>query len=636
MALETRPSRAFGLPVNGGTRMWRAALMLACVAGLAGARADEPSLSAVETTHEHAEPAAGSLAALTPEELTPRLRAIAASPIADPAILPQVVAAANRHAGNPAVTREIARALGSIRTRASATQLVSMLASARDSETLRVVHAALERCTGKLGLAPENDAWSAYLRTVADTDAAWQATLVLNLAASRDAKFAESAALTDRLIASLRSLHLATPPEQRWPLLGSMLADPLPPVNLLALDLVSRELSANNRPDEAIAAQVLKLVRSADDHVREQAAILVANLAPAGAASALNDALEHETSPRAAAAMLAATSRWPEAAFEQSIVRWIRADASSDESRSARDGAIDAAWALYRAGYLRSDDSEQPILEVLRGIGLGDLSGSGCQLRVEIGDQTDRDALAVLLGSKIPAQRLAAGESLVGFPEFLPRILAAARVDPLLVDVAVRGVLTQDTSLAGFTAIEEATRKAPEQRRAALTLIASVLEENEIIEAAARVDDLSLREAVLAQLADPKRVMSEQTNPRTLPVVADGLLKLAELRLELNRPGDSIAALDALPEIEKYAPAQRVHDLRTMGLILLGRTEQARETGGSIDAWLRTLDLAIRLSPDKAQSIASTIETTLGDKIEPTDRVRLEDLKVKIAALAKK
>jgi len=601
------------------------------------AQAVEPLVSAVESSDAAIEPVAGSLAALAPDQLTARLQAIAAEHTADASITAQLIDCAKRHGSNPALAREIAMALGSCRTRPAAKQLVSLLAAARDSESIRIIQAALERSTGKLGIASDDLAWSAYLRTIPESDAAWQAEVTRNLAAARDAKAAEAAALTTRLTDSLRTLHLATPPEQRWPLLSSMLGDALAPVNLLALDLISRELSANNRPDATIAAAVLKLVRSSDDRVREQAAILVANLAPTGAAESLNDALEHETSPRAAAAMLAATSRWPEAAFEPSVVRWLKSDAAaSNEARAARDGAIEAAWALYRAGYLRDEDAAKPIREVLRDISLGDLSGAGCQLRVEIGDSSDRDAVAVLLGSKIPAQRLAAATSLVGYPEFLPRILAAARVDPLLIDPAVRGVLTQAPGVPGFVAIEEATRNAPEQRRAAMVVIASVLEEDEIIEAASRVDDPSLREAVLAQLADPKRIMAERTEPKTLATVARGLLQLSQLRLELNRPGDAIGALDALPEIESLIPAEQVRNARTQGLLLLGRTDQARETGGAVSAWLEALAFAIQQAPDRAQGIASALETTMADKLEAAERSRLEELKVKLAALAKK
>ena len=601
------------------------------------AQAVEPLVSAVESSDAAIEPVAGSLAALAPDQLTARLQAIAAEHTADASITAQLIDCAKRHGSNPALAREIAMALGSCRTRPAAKQLVSLLAAARDSESIRIIQAALERSTGKLGIASDDLAWSAYLRTIPESDAAWQAEVTRNLAAARDAKAAEAAALTTRLTDSLRTLHLATPPEQRWPLLSSMLGDALAPVNLLALDLISRELSANNRPDATIAAAVLKLVRSSDDRVREQAAILVANLAPTGAAESLNDALEHEASPRAAAAMLAATSRWPEAAFEPSVVRWLKSDAAaSNEARAARDGAIEAAWALYRAGYLRDEDAAKPIREVLRDISLGDLSGAGCQLRVEIGDSSDRDAVAVLLGSKIPAQRLAAATSLVGHPEFLPRILAAARVDPLLIDPAVRGVLTQAPGVPGFVAIEEATRNAPEQRRAAMVVIASVLEEDEIIEAASRVDDPSLREAVLAQLADPKRIMAERTEPKTLATVARGLLQLSQLRLELNRPGDAIGALDALPEIESLIPAEQVRNARTQGLLLLGRTDQARETGGAVSAWLEALAFAIQQAPDRAQGIASALETTMADKLEAAERTRLEELKVKLAALAKK
>ncbi len=628
MALELRHVRPADL--------LRCAGLVALLA-VVPAQAVEPLVSAVESSDAAIEPVAGSLAALAPDQLTARLQAIAAEHTADASITAQLIDCAKRHGSNPALAREIAMALGSCRTRPAAKQLVSLLAAARDSESIRIIQAALERSTGKLGIASDDLAWSAYLRTIPESDAAWQAEVTRNLAAARDAKAAEAAALTTRLTDSLRTLHLATPPEQRWPLLSSMLGDALAPVNLLALDLISRELSANNRPDTTIAAAVLKLVRSSDDRVREQAAILVANLAPTGAAESLNDALEHETSPRAAAAMLAATSRWPEAAFEPSVVRWLKSDAAaSNEARAARDGAIEAAWALYRAGYLRDEDAAKPIREVLRDISLGDLSGAGCQLRVEIGDSSDRDAVAVLLGSKIPAQRLAAATSLVGYPEFLPRILAAARVDPLLIDPAVRGVLTQAPGVPGFVAIEEATRNAPEQRRAAMVVIASVLEEDEIIEAASRVDDPSLREAVLAQLADPKRIMAERTEPKTLATVARGLLQLSQLRLELNRPGDAIGALDALPEIESLIPAEQVRNARTQGLLLLGRTDQARETGGAVSAWLEALAFAIQQAPDRAQGIASALETTMADKLEAAERARLEELKVKLAALAKK
>lgn len=628
MALELRHVRPADLVRCAG---------LVALLAVVPAQAVEPLVSAVEASDAAIEPVAGSLAALPPDQLTARLQAIAAEHSVDPSITAQLIDCAKRHGSNPALAREIAMALGSCRTRPAASQLVSLLAAARDSESIRIIQAALERSTGKLGIASDDLAWSAYLRTIPESDAAWQAEVTRNLAAARDAKAAEAAALTTRLTDSLRTLHLATPPEQRWPLLSSMLGDALPPVNLLALDLISRELSANNRPDATIAAAVLKLVRSSDDRVREQAAILVANLAPTGAAESLNDALEHETSPRAAAAMLAATSRWPEAAFEPSVVRWLKSDAAaSNEARAARDGAIEAAWALYRAGYLRDEDAAKPIREVLRNISLGDLSGAGCQLRVEIGDSSDRDAVAVLLGSKIPAQRLAAATSLVGYPEFLPRILAAARVDPLLIDPAVRGVLTQAPGVPGFVAIEEATRNAPEQRRAAMVVIASVLEEDEIIEAASRVDDPSLREAVLAQLADPKRIMAERTEPKTLATVARGLLQLSQLRLELNRPGDAIGALDALPEIESLIPIEQVRNARTQGLLLLGRTNQARETGGSVSAWLEALAFAIQQAPDRAQGIASALETTMADKLEAAERSRLEELKVKLAALAKK
>ena len=129
--------------------------------------------------------------------------------------------------------------------------------------------------------------------------------------------------------------------------------------------------------------------------------------------------------------------------------------------------------------------------------------------------------------------------------------------------------------------------------------------------------------------------MAERTEPRTLATVARGLLQLAELRLELNRPGDAIGALDALPEMETLLTPAQVRDARTQGLILLGRLDQAREAEGSVSAWLAALALAIQQTPDRAQSIASAIETTMAEQLDPQSRLRLEELKVKLAALAR-
>ncbi len=522
------------------------------------------------------------------------------------------------------------QAISSIRTRAAAQFLVSVLVAPGTQPAERaLIASALARLSGRDDLGEKAESWRAYVDAVSD-EAAWRDRLLADLARGADRANERQFVTQARLLQALQALHLATPPEKRWALIGSMLQDQLEPVNLLGLELVSRELSAGNRPDDAISVAALALLKSANPAIREQAAILAGNLAPAGAAAALLAALETESSPKTAGAMLLALSRWPSFEGEAAVLHWLDASPGSiADARAARDAAIDAAWTFYRAGYLRQNGAASRTLRALRAISLADLPGSGCRLRAELGDQSDLDAVVVLLGSSIPAQRLAAAESLVAYPEYLPRILAAAREDPLLIEVAVRGVLTVDPGVPGFLAIEEATRRVPDQRRAALTLIASVLNEDEIVECSRRLSaDPPLREAVLAQLAESQRIMSERTDPAHLPTVASAILELAQLRFELSRYGEAIAALDALPEIDKLTPTDSARDLRALSLIGMNRPEQARQLGIGPEVWLRALE--VFLAQPQAAQIASAIETGMGDRLSADERRRFEQLKSKI------
>ena len=50
------------------------------------------------------------------------------------------------------------------------------------------------------------------------------------------------------------------------------------------------------------------------------------------------------------------------------------------------------------------------------------------------------------------------------------------------------------------------------------------------------------REAVLAQIAEPRRIMSERTDPTGLSQVAAIFTSLPEVRMELGRFGEAVAA----------------------------------------------------------------------------------------------
>lgn len=553
--------------------------------------------------------------------------ALGKSPWVTPDLLPDLIAAAD---SAPATQKPaIFRAISSVPDRAAAQYLVSVLdVPSADGPTRRAAVDALVRQTCRDDIGENAAKWHEFLASCPD-DQAWMSRTSKQLAEKAEREREQKVALQAKLLEALRALHLSTPADKRWALITSMIGDPLPCVNLLGLELTSRELSAGNRPDAKLATQILSLLQSPDPAIREQAAILVTNLAPTGSQDAVLHALDREHVPATAAALLNAAARWPGPEAEDSVLQWIDPAVWSSAGPTVRDAAIDAAWALYRGGMLRSPQAASRVLAALRTVNLADLNGSGVRLRAELGDQTDLEAIVVLLGSKNSAQRLATAEALVSYAEYLPRILAAAREDPLLIDVAARGVITVDPTLANFAAIEEATRRVPDQRRGALTLVASVLNEDEILEASRRLrSDPALREAVLATLADPRRVMAERTEPERLSFTAEALAELAELRIELGKYGEAIAALEALPEIEFYIPADRLRDIRTLAFIGLNRLDEARRLGAKPEVWLKALEL--NLDQPQAPQIASLIETNMAESLTEAERARLEQLKGKI------
>jgi len=547
-------------------------------------------------------------------------------------LLPDLITACN---GLPATQKAaMLRAVASVRERAAAQYLVSLLdIPSADTTLRRAVVEALVRQSGRDDLGDDAARWRDLLAAL-PTDEAWRDSAILALASKADRERDQKSLIQSRLLETLRALHLATPADKRTELITSMVSDQLPCVNLLGLELISRELSAGNRPDGKLGVRILSLLASSDPSIREQAAILIANLSPEGADSAVRNALDSERVPATAAALLNAAARWPSIETEESVLHWVDPAVWASAGTTVRDASLDAAWALYRGGMIRSDQASDRVLDAIRTISLAELNGSGCRLRAELGDQSDLDAIVVLLGSKNPAQRLATAEALITSPEYLPRILAAAREDPLLIDVAVRGVITIAPDVPNFAAIEEATRKAPDQRRAALTVVAGVLNEDEIIDASRRLRaDPALREAILATLADPRRVMAERTDPSRLSYTAEALVELAELRIELGKYGEALTALETLPEIDTYIPADRLRDLKTIAFIGVNRLDQARQLGAKPDVWLRALDLCT--DQTQAAQVASLIETSMAAALTAPDRVKLESLKGRIASKSK-
>lgn len=554
------------------------------------------------------------------------LSALAAAPAADESFLVPLQGLLG--AGDAEQRPLVLAAIASLRTREAAGVLLDCAAGAATAAERDAALSALVRLSGREDLGRDLAGWTAWLDQARAGDAiAWHVALCTNLAAAADRARSVNAALTDRLVVALRRLHLATAVEQRPELLTGLLRDPIDAVVLLGLELVARELSAGTQPDDAIRTATVALLGHPRAAVRESAALLVATIGTGAADTAVATALAKEDAPSVAAALLNAAQRWPGPLVEDAVVRWLTAavtpaPGTDPAPRATRDAAIDTGWALYRAGLLRRDQLKPRVLELLRMIRLTDLTPGGIQLRAALGDRSDAEALAALLGSAESAQRLATAEALLALPDFLPRILAAARLDPQLVDLAVRGVITLDPSVEGFRAMLGVTAHNTDQRRPVLVTVASVLPSEDVRAAAALLDgDPQLQEAVLAQLARAERIMSERASPSRLRELAEGLLDLARLRLGLGRAADALAALDALPELTDLTSSGAVRDLRAAALLLLNRSDAAQELSPSLEAWLMALEVCPHDGP--GEMLYSGARALMTDATDARARGRL-------------
>lgn len=531
---------------------------------------------------------------------------------------------ASKHAADADIPA-LARALSSHRSRDAAAALLDLLPRATSLDARDALFDGLERLTGRTDLSRDSQVWSAWLAQAQSWDELrWQTELARAQADRADRTDVARDQAAARLVESLRRIHLATRPEDRPAFLSALLSDPLDDVRRLGIELASRELAEGNRLDNAVANAALDLLASHSASLRAQAAELVNQLAPeAGEARALA-ALARETDPSAAASLLRLSTRWPSPRALPIAMAWL------DRGGPVRDAAIEALRGLERAGLLVNDDDRVRTLRAVRDVPLNQLSPAGCWLRAVLGTTWDHEQIASLLRSPQADVRLAAAQAVVDDPVHLDSIIAAAAVDPALIDAAVTGVYLFRQTAAGFKAIAVATAGKPEIRRSALVRVADVLEAPDLLAASRTLtDEPALREAILALFADGDRIMSERADPTNARAIEAGLIELARLRLTLKRPADAVAALDALATLDPTATSP-ANALRLQALFELGRFDRPEVTRASVQDWL----VALQALNDRAQALAAL--TAFSDRFSgslPTDAATaLERIKLRWAS----
>ena len=546
------------------------------------------------------------------------IEALAKAMVAPPELLPALRTLAER---SPAIeVAPVLRAASSVRTREAAALLLEFTDAAQPPEIRTAAFDALARLSGRGDLNTSPERWREWLEWVRPmSDARWEAELVSGLARRGDTLAAEVRSASGRVLDALRRLYLATPPAERSGLLTAMLSDESTDTRALGFELASRELSASRRLDDSVGEVAMELLAHPDPGVRASAAALVNRLNPPQGEARVLEALGRETEPGPASAMILAAARRPSADGVDAVFRWL------DKRGPAFGAAVDATWALLRGGHLTRPDDAARVMRALNATPDDQLTPSCCAILSVIGGRDGFDRLASLLRTSSPSLRVAAAQALVLSPESLDDILAAARDEPQLFEVAAQGVMMHRPTAAAFRALSALAAPTPEAQRRALLSVAAQLPATDLLEVARESgNDMALRESYLTLLASPNRILSERADPAKLEAIAEGVVLLARTRIGLDRPDGAVAALDALPELSDLVDHLRVSRLRALAMLCLNRIEEAAALGAPASVWLDALERCV--NKPFAPALAEEIRVRFGADLASDEAARFAHL----------
>lgn len=495
-------------------------------------------------------------------------------------------------------------------SRDAATRLIALL----DDEAPGVAPGArqsLREMTGQ-GDGWTNDQWKAWAAEAAAwSDRAWTSAITTRLAARNRAMGDRQRTLGDEVVSLYRRLHVELDAPGRTTLLAELIRDDRAPLRDLGFELAGRDLSARTQLGPEVATAAAARLTHPDPATRARAATLVTRLVPPDAMITLTRALQTEAVPAAAEPMLLGVARWPNEAAVIPTTRWL-------DREDAPFGAVATAlWSLAQAGLLGEAGVRDRVLTALRERDAERGGEPALKLLVSLGNEDDLARVAALLGSQDDPLRNAAANALAETASGAAHLIETAGTDPRLFVPASRAIgahmATPDglLRLAGLPAIDPAVRDV------------AILELGQRL----RAEDLSkavsqaglpdpIRERILARLAEPDR---ERT-----PGVLDGLLLLAETRLNLGRPAD---ARTTLREIDPAVLGES--QLRTRARLLLAAALFSGDLDAANDMDDPTLDdwlAAWRRLPDPSdlrRRAAEAIAERFGGRISPEQRAEL-------------
>jgi len=521
---------------------------------------------------------------------------------------------------------------------ADADQPTPQRPSRSEASASALAHAALVAMTGRDDLPADHAAWHAWLeRRRYLPEARWYQALARDQADRARALAQRHAGALERMALMGRRLHAALPEGERRALVVELLGDGHAPLRRLGAELVSRALERGEMPQEDTVAAILSLLDDPQPELRQVGAVLVDRVAPPGSGARLADALRREHDPQAAAVMLRAFGREPNAIAADAVVRWL------SHGPATRPAAARACLAMLDAGVDLGAQRTARALDALRTVPSHELASPALSLLLRLGDAADAHRVTTLLAHDQPAARLAAARALAAHPAFAPALLQAAASDPALLAHAADALLAAPRppdaqALARVARIESAAGASGEHTA---RVAARAALDQRLLAAERLADDPA---AVLALLAGPG---AEADQPAPPAQTARAALLVADAHTALGAHASALEALEAPAAIDADL-AERLLAARVRSLCLLGRLDRAQALGGDDPLpWLEALEaLATPNAPTKdtdaptadaptqpaadhdlASRIAARIESLFAGRLSDQHRERLAALR---------
>ncbi len=528
-------------------------------------------------------------------------------------------------------------ALGRFREKSVAQTLINLTELDQPPAVQEASFGALATMTGIDSFGADRNAWNQWYRAIRGlNDARWQRHLVENFTRRAATGHAKRQQLEDRLLESQRALYRTTSPQDRPAVLAYMLADPLPPIRQLGMDLIQQRLVEGQAFEEPLREALRARLEDDVPEIRQRAALRLRDLADAPAADAVAQRLDtgREQVANVLRANLLLMATLPRAgATDASLNMLVRPELQAE--------AAAALAALHSADLLSRKQAERARKELRRVLDAEKAPAPAeIMLLAAVGDEDDWNRVAGWVEHPDPAIKEAAAQAWARSDRSL-KLLAERAGDPIIQPIVIAAAIERGDdqwTLTALVAHRPEQSFAIEQWERALVALAGRVEPEAVIKAADALAQRGTAPPLIESLytASIDRFDEAEKKPNTWPAL---LLHRAELRLASGEAALAAADFERLAgENARLTEAQR--DKRDRGLInayleiaadekainaiiaLLGDGNNALRAGATDDPIIgRLIDAAeahAKAGRDKqAIALLNRLRDMLGPRISP-------------------